>query len=839
MTKRSTILMTASLATLLAIFTPAPLARADIFQWEYINPANPGLGKQPSTTLAPDGAGANAARGADLPNRNLTMAYLIGADLSVNTIYDEYGYPIDYIFANLAGANLSQADLTNANLLSAALTGVNLTGAEVRGANLGYSGITAAQVFSTASYLAHDLTGIGLTGIDLTGGTLAGQNLTNASLERAKLTNANFSQANLTNAILSFATLTNANLTGAEVRGADFRRDQYLQVGSGISIAQLYSTASYLAHDLTGIRLDGNELSGVNLAGKNLTNASLGCTLTNANFSGANLTNAYLPSIPGANVTGAEVRGAHFPGSSILNGITLPQLYSTASYQAHDLTAIHLVFNNHAGANLAGQNLTNADFFYATLTNANFSQANLTNASFSSANLTGANFSGAEVRGAGFGNPYGTGITMAQLYSTASYQAHDLTGIGLGYIDLTGGNLAGQNLTGADFYGATLANANLSQANLTNATFDSGNLTGANLTGAVVRGTIFGFSGITAAQLYSTASYQAHDLTGIRLWGSFVGINLAGQNLTSSYFLSANLTNANFSHANLTNADFAGYSYPIYDEYGEIIGTGVTPGADLTNANLTGADARGATFEYATLSGANTSNLIQTGGLIYGLDLSAGASLVVRDYDGDVPVVVGQHLAMNAAGTLQLVFDADHWDSTISFAAGIPVALGGTLELLFAPDVNLAGQFGRTIDLFDWTGVSPSGAFTVSSPYTWNLSKLYTSGEVTLTTALSGDVNLDGVVNIFDVNTVSAHWGTAGPQGDANGDGIVNIFDVNLISAHWTPASGGATHVPEPSSMVLCIAALGLAALGRCRTHVGNRRNLSWHGLPTVPRRRP
>ena len=78
------------------------------------------------------------------------------------------------------------------------------------------------------------------------------------------------------------------------------------------------------------------------------------------------------------------------------------------------------------------------------------------------------------------------------------------------------------------------------------------------------------------------------------------------------------------------------------------------------------------------------------------------------------------------------MFDADAWDSTISFAAGIPVTRGGTLELTFAPDVNLASQIGRTIDLFDWTGVNPTGAFTVSSPYTWDLSKLYTTGEVTL-----------------------------------------------------------------------------------------------------------
>ena len=79
MTKHWTVLVTASLATLLALFAPAPVARADIFQWEYINPANPSQGKQQSTTLAPDGAGVNAVPGANLSNRNLTMAYLIGA----------------------------------------------------------------------------------------------------------------------------------------------------------------------------------------------------------------------------------------------------------------------------------------------------------------------------------------------------------------------------------------------------------------------------------------------------------------------------------------------------------------------------------------------------------------------------------------------------------------------------------------------------------------------------------------------------------------------------------------------------------------------------------------
>ncbi len=61
-------------------FTAA--ARADIFQWEYINPADPSQGKQQSTTLVPDGLGVNPVPGANLSLRNLTMADLIGADLT-------------------------------------------------------------------------------------------------------------------------------------------------------------------------------------------------------------------------------------------------------------------------------------------------------------------------------------------------------------------------------------------------------------------------------------------------------------------------------------------------------------------------------------------------------------------------------------------------------------------------------------------------------------------------------------------------------------------------------------------------------------------------------------
>jgi len=320
-------------------------------------------------------------------------------------------------------------------------------------------------------------------------------------------------------------------------------------------------------------------------------------------------------------------------------------------------------------------------------------------------------------------------------------------------------------------------------------------LTSADLSGSVVTGADFsGTNGFTKQQLYATASYQAKNL-----WGIGLGVN--------------NLSGWDFSGQNLAKAWLFG--------------------STLTNANLSGADARGARFDQATLTGANVRNLIQTNGHIAGLDLTAGASLVIRNYDrsptpgtsvGPVPILVDQHLAMDAAGTLQLVFDADAWDSTISFQPGIPVALGGTLELTFAPDVDVPTQSGRTIDLFDWTGVNPTGQFQVASPYAWDLSNLYTTGEVTLLSLHTpGDANGDGNVNRLDLALLTQNFGLADgalwSDGDFDGNGRVNLLDVAILKSHFEQSVMAPTAaVPEPSSIVLMLVGL-IATVALTRLH--------------------
>ena len=48
-----------------------------------------------------------------------------------------------------------------------------------------------------------------------------------------------------------------------------------------------------------------------------------------------------------------------------------------------------------------------------------------------------------------------------------------------------------------------------------------------------------------------------------------------------------------------------------------------------------------------------------------------------------------------------------------------------------------------------------------------------------------GDINGDGVVNIFDASILASRWGTADPDADLNNDGIVDIFDASIVASNW------------------------------------------------------
>jgi hypothetical protein len=74
------------------------------------------------------------------------------------------------------------------------------------------------------------------------------------------------------------------------------------------------------------------------------------------------------------------------------------------------------------------------------------------------------------------------------------------------------------------------------------------------------------------------------------------------------------------------------------------------------------------------------------------------------------------------------------WNSTMRFAPGVDVSLDGALELHLADGFNGSAFAPMVFQLFDWTGVTPTGSMAiVSDPgAVWDTSQLLSTGQVTL-----------------------------------------------------------------------------------------------------------
>ena len=121
--------------------------------------------------------------------------------------------------------------------------------------------------------------------------------------------------------------------------------------------------------------------------------------------------------------------------------------------------------------------------------------------------------------------------------------------------------------------------------------------------------------------------------------------------------------------------------------------------------------------------------------------------------------------------------------------------------------------------------MNPTGAFTVSSPYTWDLSNLYTTGEVTLSNVpglfVLGDFNRDGQLTatdipamltaLTDLRSYETAKGLSDAAlvllGDVNGDHAVDNSDIqgllDLVAGQGSASP--ATSVPEPSTCILLL----------------------------------
>ena len=66
--------------------------------------------------------------------------------------------------------------------------------------------------------------------------------------------------------------------------------------------------------------------------------------------------------------------------------------------------------------------------------------------------------------------------------------------------------------------------------------------------------------------------------------------------------------------------------------------------------------------------------------------------------------------------------------------------------------------------------------------------------------AVVGDLNGDGIVNVFDLSILLSKWNTADATADLNHDGTVNIFDLSALLSHWGQTGSTPTPTPTPTN---------------------------------------
>jgi hypothetical protein len=180
------------------------------------------------------------------------------------------------------------------------------------------------------------------------------------------------------------------------------------------------------------------------------------------------------------------------------------------------------------------------------------------------------------------------------------------------------------------------------------------------------------------------------------------------------------------------------------------------------------------------------------------------------------------------------------FENNVSFgsAAGLKIELGGTtlgtqydqvqvlgqLALDGTLDVLLINGFtpvaGSSFDILNWGSLS--GTFssivlpTLGAGLTWNTSQLYTAGVLSI--GVPGDFNANGTVEASDYLVWRKGLGAIYTQGD------YDVWRANFGKAAGSgsamlllPAASTGAAVPEPTSIVLCLAGAIIGILFRAR----------------------
>lgn len=373
-------------------------AMADIYQWQWVDPADHSLGKVQSSILCPDGAGRIARPGSVFGSLNLNQAYLYSYDLSYSSWYS----------TNLADAYFSKANLYQMLIYQCSAPNADFTQVDAHTTNFRFS--------------------------DLTGADFTDANLQAAKLDYCKLDNVNFTRADLSNGSMVGSSFHNANFTDANIGGVHFNG----AASAGFTQAELRSTASYKNRDLRRIWFGGqDDLAGWDFSAMDLSSAQfphgdltgarfnaatltytgfLNATLKSTDFSDAwmhgtslEATDASAANFSRADLTNANASGVHWAGANLTDAIisgtnmggafdlTAQQLYSTASYKFRDLRGTKLNYMNMSGWSFHGVDLTDAQLEFSNLTGADFSSAILSGTGLYTCRIHDADFGGVDL----------------------------------------------------------------------------------------------------------------------------------------------------------------------------------------------------------------------------------------------------------------------------------------------------------------------------------------------------------------------------------------------------------------------------------------------------------
>jgi len=412
----------------------------------------------------------------------------------------------------------------------------------------------------------------------------------------------------------------------------------------------------------------------------------------------------------------------------------------------------------------------------------------------------------------------------------AARVSHPYAGINLApYANLTSANLTGAILTAADLEGATLTAAwleyaNLPGADLTNATLNDANLSGSN---------------ITEIQFLSASTVIGVDVTG----NNMTGFDLTGQNLTGATLTGANLTDANLT--SVTSGGIVGSPSALPINWQLTQGYLSGPEANLSGANLANADLASAILTGAVLTGANLHQALLPAAMP-SLPVINGAVVKVVD-----TLAVSGSVQVDTGGILSVT--SDTFTTT-----GINMQ-GGTVHGIFGLDLDEIGNISGHGRLFGDVDLGTSGTIAGSGAGLELYGDVSGSGTVSDVT-LFGNVNIGaspGAITLEDVTmsdsatTTFEITGTDPSQFDrlillgtvALGGTVQITFDgfapelsdtfqlldltggtasswfSNVVAPEgWTLSTDGLLAVPEPSSLLLLLLAVGCLAATRARS---------------------